>query len=158
MPDEPHGIAEANRTRADDRGVEGEPVVKAPDDIAQDSGIDLQRAGVDRGHVTALAKGVDADVPLGARPVALAQPLGAADQDVGAQPPDIAAERAPAPSVASSNGRMSKRSRPCHAWTSCVAASDGSIRLGVFVHSSAKLITGRQSTPETRIAPPDRRV
>lgn len=98
MSNESYWITNADGSRAHDLCVEGELVVKAPHDIPKDARIDLQRIGIDCRHVTALSQRIEphdrvADVQLGARPVALPQPVDAAYEDIGAQPPGITAER-----------------------------------------------------------------
>jgi hypothetical protein len=72
-------------------------VAKSPDDVAQHSRVHVQRVGIDRRHVTASPQRVQpddgaADVELGTRPLALAQSLDAADEDVGTQTVDVMAE------------------------------------------------------------------
>ena len=95
--DEPHGITDANRPAAHNRGIERQFVVESPDNVAQYAGIHLQRVGVDRRHVTASAQGIEsnddlADVKLRTWPVALVEPIDAADHDVGSKPADIPTE------------------------------------------------------------------
>jgi hypothetical protein len=79
------------------RGIECEPSVEAPDDIAEHARVLHQRVGVERCHHAASAEAIDldddvTDHQLPTWPLALVEPVDTANDEIGAKPAAVAAE------------------------------------------------------------------